>query len=374
LAAKVRARAAVVVPPVKTEVAGPGGAFAERVVSWQRRHGRHDLPWQNTRDAYRIWVSEIMLQQTQVSAVVGYYARFLAACPDVASLAAADASEVMRLWSGLGYYSRARNLHRAARIIVGDFGGRFPGRQEELQALPGIGRSTAAAIAAFAFGARAAILDGNVKRLFARHFGVDGYPGTPTVEASMWRLAEEVLPAAGIEAYTQGLMDLGATLCVRSRPRCDACPLASTCIAHATGRTAELPQPKPRKALPHRSCVMLVLHAAGRVLLERRPPAGIWGGLLSLPQADDLEQACKLAGHLGGDWAGMTRLTPIEHGFTHYRLTILPVVTGLLPGRQLVEVRESDRVWLALDEAPAAGVPAPVKRLLAALRLPGLFA
>jgi len=350
--------------------AAPG--FAERVVGWQGIHGRHDLPWQNTRDPYRIWLSEIMLQQTQVGAVVGYYARFLEACPDVEALAAADSAEVMRLWSGLGYYSRARNLHRAAQIIVHEQGGRFPERQEELQALPGIGRSTAAAIAAFAFGARAAILDGNVKRVFARHFGIEGYPGTPAVEASMWRIAESVLPDDGIEAYTQGLMDLGATLCVRARPRCGECPIAATCVAGKSGRTAELPHSKPRKALPRRQCVMLVLRDGDRVLLERRPPAGIWGGLLSLPQADDLLQAGQLAEQLGAQWVGITQLAPVEHGFTHYHLTITPIVARMRDDGGAV-ARESAHVWMPLAQAPDAGVPAPVRKLLSVLQAPDLF-
>ena len=357
-------------PKDRKSASGPG--FAKRVIGWQETHGRHDLPWQKTRDPYRIWLSEIMLQQTQVSAVVGYYARFLQACPDVESLAAAEPAEVMRLWSGLGYYSRARNLHRAAQIIVHDQGGRFPERQEELQALPGIGRSTAAAIAAFAFGARAAILDGNVKRVFARHFGIEGYPGSPAVEAAMWRIAEEELPEHGIGAYTQGLMDLGATLCVRSRPRCVECPLAATCVAGKTGRTAELPHPKPRKAMPRRQCVMLVLRDGDRVLLERRPPAGIWGGLLSLPQADDMQQAGQLAKRLGADWAGITQLAPVEHGFTHYHLTITPVVARMRSGGSKY-AQESAHVWMPLSDAPDAGVPAPVRKLLSVLQAPDLF-
>jgi A/G-specific adenine glycosylase len=373
LAVRTQAAAPSAAPPrsaSRTRKAKPG--FAARVIAWQKRHGRHDLPWQNTRDPYRIWLSEIMLQQTQVSAVVGYYARFLEACPDVAALAAADAAQVMRLWSGLGYYSRARNLHRAARIIVDEKGGRFPRSQADLQSLPGIGRSTAAAIAAFAFGARAAILDGNVKRVFARHFGVEGYPGAAPVEAALWRIAEDLLPARDIEPYTQGLMDLGATLCVRSRPRCEGCPLAATCAAKTSGRTAELPHPKPRKAMPRRQCVMLVLRDRGRVLLERRPAAGIWGGLLSLPQADDLQQAQRMAAQLGADWTGRTQLAPVEHGFTHYHLTITPVLV-VSRGGVAPLAGQSRYEWLTLREAPEAGVPAPVRKLLSALQAPDLF-
>ena len=353
----------------------PGGDFASRVSEWQRQHGRHDLPWQNTRDAYRIWLSEIMLQQTQVAAVLAYYQRFLDRFPDVVSLAAAETDEVMRFWSGLGYYSRARNLHRAARIIASNPGAAFPTSSAELQQLPGIGRSTAAAIATFAFGQRAAILDGNVKRVFARHFGVAGYPGLPAVERQLWEHAEALLPRHGGEAYTQGLMDLGATLCTRTWPRCDACPLAATCVAHAAGRTAELPQAKPRKALPRRSCVMLVLQDAGKVLLERRPPTGIWGGLLCLPQADDAAAARALAESLGGDWAGHVALGIIEHRFTHYHLTIRPLGLGVAASAGRAQAaREPRYQWLALSEAGDSGLPAPVRKLLSGLDERPLFA
>ena len=351
------------------------GDFAARVIAWQRVHGRHDLPWQNTRDAYRIWVSEIMLQQTQVAAVIGYYARFLERFPDVASLAAASDEDVMRQWSGLGYYSRARNLHRAAKVVVGEFGGDFPMTRDALQALPGIGRSTAAAIAAFAFGGHAAILDGNVKRVFARHFCVEGYPGSPAIETALWRRAESLLPARDVETYTQGLMDLGATLCTRARPRCATCPLATSCGARAGGRTAELPHRKPRAPLPRRSCVMLVVLDSATVLLERRPPAGIWGGLWCLPQADDMASARALAERLGVDWPGRRTLPAIAHGFTHYHLAIAPVLlhAARLP-RSATGVEEPGRVWLPLSDAHGAALPAPVKKLLASLAGESVFA
>ena len=262
-------------------------SFADRVIRWQQSHGRRDLPWQGTRDAYRIWVSEIMLQQTQVAAVIPYYTRFLQRFPDVCALASSPSPDVMAAWAGLGYYSRARNLHRCAQAVVERHEGRFPATVDALSALPGIGRSTAAAIAAFAFGERAAILDGNVKRVFARHFGVEGYPGATAVERRLWSIAERELPASGIEGYTQGLMDLGATLCVRVRPRCGDCPVAVTCVAKAQGRTAELPAPRPAKARPVRhATVVIVRDDRGALLLETRPPTGIWGGLVSLPEFD----------------------------------------------------------------------------------------
>ncbi|HZX26470.1 MAG TPA: A/G-specific adenine glycosylase, partial [Telluria sp.] len=238
---------------MKRVTAFPGEAdpeFSAAVIAWQRAHGRHTLPWQNTRDAYRVWLSEIMLQQTQVAAVLGYYARFLERFPDVFELARAPSEDVMAHWSGLGYYTRARNLHACAKRVVEEYGGVFPADPALLAQLPGIGRSTAAAIAAFSYGARAAILDGNVKRVFARVFGIDAYPGEKKVEDALWARAEALLPADGIESYTQGLMDLGATLCTRGTPACERCPLAQRCVALATGRTAELPVRKPKKAVP----------------------------------------------------------------------------------------------------------------------------
>jgi len=339
--------------------------FAARVIAWQRQHGRHDLPWQNTRDPYRIWVSEIMLQQTQVGAVIGYYARFMQRFPDIASLANASGDEVMRHWAGLGYYSRARNLHAAARIIMAEHGGAFPQSQAAIEALSGIGRSTASAIRAFAFGARAAILDGNVKRVFARHLGVAGYPGEPKIEKQLWERADALLPAKNIEAYTQGLMDLGATLCTRSRPRCNDCPLQADCVAYRDDRTAELPTPKTRGELPQRETTMLVLMNAGAVLLEQRPPVGIWGGLWSLPQADGEAEARRLAEALGAQWKSREALTVIEHGFTHYHLSIKPL---LLQSKARTQgVAEPGRAWLPLAEAHGAALPAPVKKLLLAL-------
>ena len=343
-------------------------SFAVRVIAWQRRHGRHDLPWQNTRDAYRIWVSEIMLQQTQVAAVRGYYARFMQRFPDLASLARAPEEEVMRYWAGLGYYSRARNLHKAARIAVDQWRGELPRAPAQLVTLPGIGRSTAAAIAVFAHGARAAILDGNVKRVFARCFGVAGYPGEKKVEEALWERALGLLPRTGTEAYTQGLMDLGATLCTRAKPNCGACPLQGECVAHRDKRVAELPHRKPKKALPQRACVMLVLQRGRDVLLVKRPSPGIWGGLWCLPQCDTEARAQRWADDAGLDWRGHHALALIEHGFTHYHLTIHPVTLSLT-GRSATRrvetyLGKTEHMWLTLDDAAGAALPAPVKKLL----------
>uniref|UniRef100_UPI0035C9E083 A/G-specific adenine glycosylase n=1 Tax=uncultured Caballeronia sp. TaxID=1827198 RepID=UPI0035C9E083 len=296
--------------------------FSTRLIAWQRVHGRHDLPWQNTRDAYRIWLSEIMLQQTQVSTVIPYYARFLERFPDVDTLAAAPVDDVMALWAGLGYYSRARNLHRCADVVATEHGGAFPRTVDELAELPGIGRSTAAAIASFAYGARATILDGNVKRVLARVFGVEGFPGEKKVENAMWTLAESLLPDAAhkdeVTAYTQGLMDLGATLCVRGKPDCARCPFAPDCVANVTGRQKQLPTARPKKTVPTRKTWMLVLQDGDTVLLEKRPPTGIWGGLWSLPEAADEDALIAVAHSLGGTDT-LQRLSPFTHTFTHFK-------------------------------------------------------
>lgn len=360
--------------PAAPQQAELRAAFAERLIAWQRRHGRHDLPWQNTRDPYRIWLSEIMLQQTQVATVIPYYARFLARFPDVAALAAASADDVMALWAGLGYYTRARNLHRCAQVVVEQHGGEFPASPEALATLPGIGRSTAAAIASFAFGARATILDGNVKRVLARIFGIDGFPGDKRVETAMWALAETLMPGADagsaqVSAYTQGLMDLGATLCVRGKPECAQCPFAAECVANATGRQRELPVARPKKTIPTRRTWMLVLCDGPAVLLERRPPAGIWGGLWSLPEAADEAALAARAGELGA--AGVPeRLAPLTHTFTHFKLDIEPRLAECRAGggRAGDEVRDEESAWVPLDEIDAYGVPAPVRKLLDGLK------
>jgi A/G-specific adenine glycosylase len=341
-------------------------SFADRVIRWQQSHGRRDLPWQGTRDAYRIWVSEIMLQQTQVAAVIPYYTRFVQRFPDVVALASSPSPDVMAAWAGLGYYSRARNLHRCAQAVVERHEGRFPSTVDELAALPGIGRSTAAAIAAFAFGERAAILDGNVKRVFARHFGVEGYPGATAVERRLWSIAEQELPASGIEGYTQGLMDLGATLCVRARPRCGDCPVAVTCVAKAQGRTAELPAPRPARARPVRhATVVIVRDDRGALLLETRPPTGIWGGLVSLPEfdaeADDRQLQSAIAERYALQVDLHERLPELRHEFSHYSLVMHPRVAAV---RRALGAASSASQWLVPEALQDAALPAPVKRLL----------
>ena len=342
-----------------------GGAqtFAKRLIEWQARSGRHALPWQATRDPYRIWLSEVMLQQTQVATVIPYYQRFLERFPGVEALARASLDEVLALWSGLGYYSRGRNLHRAARQLVERCKGRFPRTREGLEALPGVGRSTAAAIAVFSAGARETILDGNVKRVLARHFAVEGYPGSGYVQKELWSLAESVLPSKSIEAYTQALMDLGAGVCTRARPACMSCPVRSSCAARRLNRIAELPAPRPRKALPRRETVMLILTRGCQVLLEQRSPAGLWGGLWSLPQFDSVEEALQAcSARFGCDVASHRQLKPLAHAFSHYALTILPLhcEARLRSSR----AAQPGAVWLARGPALAAPLPAPVRRLL----------
>ena len=338
-------------------------AFSRRLIAWHRHHGRHDLPWQRTTDAYRVWLSEIMLQQTQVSTVIPYYGRFLARFPDVAGLAGAALEEVMRLWAGLGYYSRARNLHRAARAIVDEHGSAFPTGRQALEALPGIGRSTAAAIAVFAFGAREAILDGNVKRVLARHFAVGGFPGDKAVEQGLWSLAESLLPERSVQIYTQALMDLGATVCTRAAPGCERCPLASSCLALARGCVADYPAPRPRRTTPVRAVTMLLLLQEGEILLEQRPPSGIWGGLWSLPEMPAGGEArAHCAAQLGCEIGVPVALPPLRHGFTHFTLDIRPCRCEVL--RLVPRAGQTGSAWFTLERAKDAGVPAPVRKLL----------
>jgi A/G-specific adenine glycosylase len=340
--------------------------FATRLIAWQQAHGRHDLPWQNTRDPYAVWVSEIMLQQTQVAAVIAYYRRFMGSFPDIASLATASEYAVLQHWSGLGYYSRARNLHAAAQQIVEKHGGIFPRNFDDILSLPGIGRSTAAAIAAFCFGQRRAILDGNVKRVLTRSFGIEGWPDQPSVQKQLWELAEHLLPETGIEAYTQGLMDMGATLCTRSKPKCTICPLQEGCIALRENRVGQLPTPKPRKAIPQRQTTMLLLRNGNEILLEKRPPTGIWGGLWSLPEiAVDEDAAQAVHRRYGLSAEPLPALPGLVHSFTHFRLHITPQpmrICGHMP-----RAEEAGTVWLEIEDAISAAIPTPVRKLLQTL-------
>ncbi len=338
--------------------------FARRLIRWHKAHGRHDLPWQDTRDPYRVWLSEIMLQQTQVATVIPYYGRFLERFPTLTDLAAAPVQEVMALWSGLGYYARARNLHQCAQAVVAEHGGAFPRDPAAIAALPGIGRSTANAIAVFCFGVRAPILDGNVKRVLCRWRGVAGFPGAPAVEKSLWQLAESLLPAGDCGTYIQAQMDLGAGVCSRGWPRCGDCPLAEDCVARREDRVGELPAARPRKTLPEREIVVLAIAADGRVLLEERPAAGIWGGLWSLPELPADADARGVLESRGWRVRECRPLPELVHVFTHFRLTLRPL---LVVAEALPQAAEAGQHWLSAEEIESAPLPAPIRKLLEGL-------
>ena len=344
----------------------PRGDAAARVIAWQRRHGRHDLPWQATRDAYRIWLSEVMLQQTQVATVIDYYARFLARFPDVAALAAASLDDVLALWGGLGYYSRARNLHRCAQVVVAEHGGVFPLGAAQLATLPGIGRSTAAAIAVFAQGERAAILDGNVKRVLTRLTGFGEDLANAANERALWARAEALLPARGIEPYTQGLMDLGATLCSARAPRCADCPLAGLCVAQREGAPERYPVKSRRLVRGARHNAMLWLVHDGQWWLAQRPATGVWAGLWAPPLFDSIDALRDVA----ADWPGRSEiLAPIDHALTHFDWRLEPW-RHELPRRLAAARREAvERAlpagrWFTRSQALALGLPAPVRKLI----------
>ncbi len=344
-------------------------SLSRRLLRWFDRHGRKDLPWQREtaparRDAYRVWLSEVMLQQTRVATVVGYFERFVAALPTLRDLAVADEDTVLALWSGLGYYRRARLLHRAARLCMAQHGGELPRDFIALTSLPGIGRSTAGAILAQAYGLRFPILDGNVKRVLTRYHGIHGNPGQSAVEKQLWLHAEAHTPKRRIADYSQAIMDLGATVCVRSRPHCEACPLAAGCIAYRDGLTAQLPTRKAGKTLPTRATVMLVLRdRQQRILLERRGPQGVWSGLWSLPEAADRQDARRIARqHARIDHT--QALPSFTHVFSHYRLNIEPLLFDHATASRGIADNPHLR-WCRMAELAALGLPAPVRKLLA---------
>lgn len=344
-------------------------AFSRRVLRWFDKHGRKDLPWQQAISAYRVWVSEIMLQQTQVTTVIPYYERFMVAFPDVHALANAPLDEVLHHWSGLGYYARARNLHKTANRVCSDFDGEFPLEPDTLQTLPGIGRSTAGAIAAIAGQRRAAILDGNVKRVLARYYAIAGWPGQADVLRQLWEKAETHTPSRRVADYTQAMMDLGATLCTRSRPLCASCPLHNNCAAFASDSQAEYPGKKPRESLPVRQVFMLVLvDADACVLLQQRPATGIWGGLWSFPEFDSLENLLQQAPGFGGECDVYEALPLRRHTFSHFHLDITPVClpAGKPAAHSVMEAAAT--VWYNPCKPGALGLAAPVARILDQLK------
>ncbi|MDZ5604038.1 A/G-specific adenine glycosylase [Pseudomonas sp. RP23018S] len=337
--------------------------FSNAVLDWFDRHGRHGLPWQQGINPYRVWVSEIMLQQTQVSTVLNYFDRFMQALPTVQALAEAPEDEVLHLWTGLGYYTRARNLQKAAKLVVANHGGEFPRSVEALTELPGIGRSTAGAIASISMNLRAPILDGNVKRVLARYTAQAGYPGEPKVANALWAAAERFTPMTRVNHYTQAMMDLGATVCTRSRPSCLICPLQQGCQAHLLGQETHYPEPKPRKALPQRRTLMpLLANHEGAILLYRRPSTGLWGGLWSLPELDSLEQIDALADQHGLHLQQRHALPGLTHTFSHFQLAIEPWLVRVEQAGG--HVAEADWLWYNLATPPRLGLAAPVKTLL----------
>ncbi len=341
----------------------PANTFAARVLAWFDLHGRHDLPWQHPRNAYRVWLSETMLQQTQVATVAPYFTRFVAAMPDIATLAAAPLDDVLALWSGLGYYSRARRLRQASQICMRDHNGRLPHDFDALVALPGIGRSTAGAILALAHDLPYPILDGNVRRLLCRHRGVHGWPGTAAVQKELWKIAEQQLPEARIADYTQASMDLGATICTPSAPKCAQCPVHADCVALRENLVAQLPETRPAKALPEREVhALIVRDQDGRTLLQRRAATGVWASLWSLPEAHGIDDAQRwLDRHAAA--GSFDALPTIRHTFSHFRLRIHPLLGQ--EGRARDAIGDNDDLrWHADGQLGDIALPAPIRKLL----------
>ena len=342
--------------------------FSNNIISWYQQHGRKTLPWQQNRTPYRVWVSEIMLQQTQVTTVIDYYLRFMDAFPTVNDLAVAPIDEVLKLWTGLGYYARARNLHKAANTVVNEFGGEFPTCIEQIQTLPGIGRSTGAAILSLALNQPHPILDGNVKRIIARCFTVDGWYGQAKVLKQMWTIVEDLSPTKDIQPYNQALMDIGSAICTRSKPKCELCPVADFCIANKASKTAEYPHKKPKKDKPVKSQWWPILICDGKVMLNQRPPSGIWGGLYSF---SDFESEAQLTNYCHENQLvtnNTKHLEPMVHIFTHFQLNIQPIVIELELGGKHSQIADNNmQIWHPIGNEPAFGVPTPVVKLLKAI-------
>jgi len=351
-------------------MSGESEQFAPRLLKWFGVQGRHTLPWQVNPTPYRVWVSEVMLQQTQVATVIPYYARFMTRFPEIDALAAAPLDEVLHLWTGLGYYARARNLQACAKVLAAQYGGDFPNTLEALMALPGIGRSTAGAILALSRGMRHPILDGNAKRVLARVFGIAGDPSSKPVLEALWRQADACTPRREVAAYTQAIMDLGATVCTRARPACTLCPMNTACIAALEGRQRELPGRKSRRDRPWREATLLIAQFGSKdssaVLLERRPMSGLWGGLWSPPQFANESEALAWCAREFGAANESQALSPIDHAFTHFDLRLKPL---LVRGHRATDVLDGDeRLWYRLDAPPRVGLPQPILQLFERLR------
>jgi A/G-specific adenine glycosylase len=343
--------------------------FSTRLLAWFDDHGRKDLPWQHNISPYRVWLSEIMLQQTQVATVIPYFERFTDRYPNVTALAGASLDDVLHLWTGLGYYARARNLHKTAQTVARDHAGEFPDTLDGLCALPGIGRSTAGAILSIAFGKRATILDGNVKRVLARHQAVAGWPGEKAVHDQLWQIAETLTPRKRFAHYTQAIMDLGATLCTRSKPNCMACPVQSDCLAHQRESTADYPGKKPKKTIPLKIETWLVISRAdGCVLMQRRPPAGLWGGLWTFPSVREDENVPEALEALGVIASHQNSLAAHRHTFSHFHLQYTPVLISTIESASQI-CESNSQQWIAPGNLPGIGTPTPVNKLLAQIAI-----
>ncbi len=339
-------------------------AFGPAVVAWYQQHGRKDLPWQHDATPYRVWISEIMLQQTQVSTVIDYYARFIQALPNVQALAAASLDEVLHLWTGLGYYTRARNLHKTAQLISAEYNGEFPRSAETLVTLPGIGPSTAGAIASLSMGLRAPILDGNVKRVLARYSAEASYPGASQASKRLWQLSELLTPQQDVAQYTQAMMDLGATLCTRKQPNCQDCPVHSGCLAYQRNQQHLLPAPRPRKELPVRRVAMPILtNQDSAILLQQRPATGLWGGLWSLPELKDINAIAALLQEYQLNPQQQQRLEPLRHTFSHFHLDIEPWLIRV-QSSPVPAIAENNWLWYNPLNPPRLGLAAPIKELI----------
>jgi A/G-specific adenine glycosylase len=345
----------------------PSTLFSQAVLAWYDQHGRKHLPWQQDITPYKVWISEVMLQQTQVATVIPYFERFMQEFPTVHDLANAEQDKVLHLWTGLGYYARARNLHACAKKVSTDFKGEFPNSVTELSDLPGIGRSTAGAIASISMGINAAILDGNVKRVLCRYYAVEGWPGKTSVQKELWQIAERLTPAERCNHYTQAMMDMGATLCTRSKPQCGICPLAPECKAYAQGNQKAYPNSKPKKDKPEKQTQLIMLQDPdGHILLEQRPQQGIWGGLWSFPELPLEEDALARSQGLFGDSAFAQENWPsFRHTFSHYHLQIHPVLIRL--NKRPTAIGESAQHWYNPQQPAELGLAAPVKTLLTQL-------
>ncbi|WP_417760442.1 A/G-specific adenine glycosylase [Shewanella sp.] len=354
--------------------------FSQRIIEWYRQFGRTTLPWQQAKTPYKVWISEIMLQQTQVATVIPYFERFMARFTTVTELADADIDEVLHHWTGLGYYARARNLHKAALMIRDNYAGQFPDKFDDVVALPGIGRSTAGAILSLASGQHHAILDGNVKRVLTRHQAIEGWPGNAKVEQTLWQVAEALSPKLHIDQYNQAMMDIGATLCTRSKPACERCPVAIDCQAQRQGRQKDFPSKKPKKAIPSKQGFLLVLRQGQQILLQQRPPAGIWGGLWCFPEFSSATQLKQRAEQIAPN-AQLHPLPPFRHTFSHYHFDIEPLllnVDDVAPNHldaALLEQQSDNNVmepkptlWYNLAQPSRVGLAAATERIIASLQ------